>query len=109
MDDQGVTLLTQQKAARFLNMNVRTFVREVKAGRIPVVPYGRTFRYNVRDLIRWANSARPLSDYLGDQTRRSGMHISRSQLMDTELSFVSLLDARTNAKRQIGPQSELRR
>ena len=109
MDDQAITLLTQGKAAAFLGMTPRTFMSLVRAGSIPVVPYGRSFRYNVKDLIRWANSARPLSDYLGDQTRRPGMRISRSQLVDAGLSFANLLDARTNAKRPSGRRSELRR
>lgn len=109
MAGEGITLLTQGKASAFLGMNPRTFVSLVKAGYIPVVPYGRSFRYNVEDLIRWANSARPLSDYLGDQTRRSGTRISRSQLVDAELSFAKLLDARVSAKQPSGQRDASRR
>ena len=109
MDGKGVTLLSQRKAAAFLGLDVRLFARLVRNGDIPVVSCGHWFRYNIEDLIRWANSAKPLSDYLGDQTRRFGTPISRSQLVDSELSFAKLLAARTNAKHPSGQPDALHR
>lgn len=68
-------------------MTLRIFMAEVSAGRIPEKPYGNTVRFRQEDLDKWQTITNiHHSDYTN--VAKSGTHISRSNLMDADLSFV---------------------
>ena len=91
-------LYTKNAAIKYLreltgSMSLHTFEAEIAAGRIPVKPYGNTSRFRQEDLDLWAKiTITPLSESTNVATH--GTRISRSALMDTDLSFVKRLGAK---------------
>ena len=88
-------LYTQSAAIQYLReqcgqMTVRVFMEEVRQGRIPEKPYGKSVRFRKEDLDRWQTLTH-MHHIDCSKEANTGMRISRSLLKDTELSFVNLL------------------
>lgn len=57
MADEG--FLTTEEVLEYLQVNLRTVYRLIKAGRIPAVRVGRQWRFRKRDIDAWLESQRP--------------------------------------------------
>lgn len=53
-------LLTQPESAAFLNISERKFWEIVNDGKIPKLKVGRSVRFDVRDLMAYADSLKQL-------------------------------------------------
>jgi len=53
------TFLTTEEVLEYLQVNLRTVYRLIKAGSIPAVRVGRQWRFRKRDLDTWLESQRP--------------------------------------------------
>jgi excisionase family DNA binding protein len=54
--------LTTEEVLEYLQVNLRTVYRLIKAGRIPAVRVGRQWRFRKTDLDAWLESQRPRSE-----------------------------------------------
>jgi excisionase family DNA binding protein len=54
--------LTTEEVLEYLQVNLRTVYRLIKAGKIPAVRVGRQWRFRKRDIDAWLDSQRPRSD-----------------------------------------------
>jgi excisionase family DNA binding protein len=79
------TFLTTEEVLEYLNVNLRTVYRLIKAGTIPAVRVGRQWRFRKRDIDKWLEGQRH-SDIKGTGTARS-----RILLVDDEESIRKLL------------------
>jgi excisionase family DNA binding protein len=57
MADEG--FLTTEDVLEYLQVNLRTVYRLIKAGRIPAIRVGRQWRFRKRDIDAWLESQRP--------------------------------------------------
>ena len=57
--------LTTEEVLEYLQVNLRTVYRLIKAGKIPAVRVGRQWRFRKRDIDAWLDSQRPRSEYSG--------------------------------------------
>src|ERR1700674_3937996 len=64
------TFLTTEEVLEYLQVNLRTVYRLIKAGKIPAVRVGRQWRFRKRDIDAWLDSQRP---------RGSGARIAATQ------------------------------
>jgi excisionase family DNA binding protein len=55
------TFLTTEEVLEYLQVNLRTVYRLIKAGKIPAVRVGRQWRFRKRDIDAWLDSQRPRS------------------------------------------------
>jgi excisionase family DNA binding protein len=55
------TFLTTEEVLAYLQVNLRTVYRLIKAGKIPAVRVGRQWRFRKRDIDSWLDSQRPRS------------------------------------------------
>src|SRR5947199_2281515 len=53
------TFLTTEEVLEYLQVNLRTVYRLIKAGKIPAVRVGRQWRFRKRDIDAWLASQRP--------------------------------------------------
>ena len=53
------TFLTPEEVLEYLQVNLRTVYRLIKAGKIPAVRVGRQWRFRKRDIDAWLDSQRP--------------------------------------------------
>ena len=53
------TFLTTEDVLEYLQVNLRTVYRLIKAGKIPAVRVGRQWRFRKRDIDAWLDSQRP--------------------------------------------------
>jgi excisionase family DNA binding protein len=53
------SFLTTEEVLEYLNVNLRTIYRLIKAGKIPAVRVGRQWRFRRRDIDAWLESQRP--------------------------------------------------
>lgn len=51
--------LTTEEVLEYLQVNLRTIYRLIKAGKIPAVRVGRQWRFRKRDIDAWLDSQRP--------------------------------------------------
>jgi len=58
-DPMDETFLTTDEVLAYLQVNLRTVYRLIKAGKIPAVRVGRQWRFRKRDLDAWLDSQRP--------------------------------------------------
>lgn len=58
MDD---SFLTTEEVLEYLQVNLRTIYRLIKAGKIPAVRVGRQWRFRRRDIDAWLETQRPRS------------------------------------------------
>ena len=79
------TFLTTEEVLEYLNVNLRTVYRLIKAGSIPAVRVGRQWRFRKRDIDKWLEGQRH-SDIKSTGTARS-----RILLVDDEESIRKLL------------------
>src|SRR3954462_8810877 len=56
-NDEG--FLTTEDVLDYLQVNLRTVYRLIKAGKIPAVRVGRQWRFRKRDIDAWLESQRP--------------------------------------------------
>ena len=56
------TFLTTEEVLEYLQVNLRTVYRLIKAGKIPAVRVGRQWRFRKRDIDAWLDSQRPAAD-----------------------------------------------
>lgn len=99
-------LYTKHAAIKYLReqigrMSERAFEEEVNQGRILEKPYGRSVRYRKEDLDRWQTITRTRHIDCSNGTA-GGTRISRSSLLDGELSFAKLLAKQTSRARKTG-------
>ena len=59
MNDEG--FLTTEEVLDYLQVNLRTVYRLIKAGKIPAVRVGRQWRFRKSDIDAWLESQRPRS------------------------------------------------
>src|ERR1700730_10517310 len=53
------TFLTTEEVLEYLQVNLRTVYRLIKAGKIPAVRVGRQWRFRKRDIDAWLDSQPP--------------------------------------------------
>jgi excisionase family DNA binding protein len=96
MDD---TFLTTAEVLEYLQVNLRTVYRLIKAGKIPAVRVGRQWRFRKADIDRWlavqgAGRARTVPseiDTLESESDRTAAGPSRILVVDDEASIRDLL------------------
>jgi excisionase family DNA binding protein len=91
--------LTTEEVLEYLQVNLRTVYRLIKAGKIPAVRVGRQWRFRKRDIDAWLDSQRSRNEGPGiaaaaggvgtPQPPRSGRH--RVLVVDDEASIRELL------------------
>src|ERR1700754_4138072 len=57
MAEEG--FLTTEEVLEYLQVNLRTVYRLIKAGKIPAVRVGRQWRFRKRDIDAWLDTPRP--------------------------------------------------
>lgn len=63
--------LTTEEVLEYLQVNLRTVYRLIKAGKIPAVRVGRQWRFRKRDLDAWLETQRTRSARSGGASRQS--------------------------------------
>jgi excisionase family DNA binding protein len=79
MDD---TFLTTEEVLEYLQVNLRTVYRLIKAGKIPAVRVGRQWRFRKRDIDAWLDSQRPRGGARAPQSSGPGASSSPRQATD---------------------------
>src|ERR1043165_3748437 len=92
------TFLTTEEVLEYLQVNLRTVYRLIKAGKIPAVRVGRQWRFRKRDIDAWLDSQRPRggrgsasAQASPAQTPRSSADRLRILVVDDEASIRDLL------------------
>jgi len=95
MDD---AFLTTEEVLEYLQVNLRTVYRLIKAGKIPAVRVGRQWRFRKRDLDAWLEAQRTRARRAGTRVRAATPASSRARVLvvDDEAPIRDLL-ARTLA------------
>jgi excisionase family DNA binding protein len=57
--------LTTEEVLEYLQVNLRTVYRLIKAGKIPAVRVGRQWRFRKRDIDAWLDTQRPRGERVG--------------------------------------------
>src|SRR5688572_2301839 len=86
--------LTTEEVLEYLQVNLRTVYRLIKAGKIPAVRVGRQWRFRKRDIDAWLDSQRSRSaDTLGGAPHAAGSRDGRQRVLvvDDEASIRDLL------------------
>ncbi len=60
------TFLTTERVLEYLQVNLRTVYRLIKAGKIPAVRVGRQWRFRKRDIDAWLDNQRGESVRTGE-------------------------------------------
>ena len=87
--------LTTEEVLEYLQVNLRTVYRLIKAGKIPAVRVGRQWRFRKRDIDAWLDTQRPRGERMpegpvsGKPQTRDGR--SRVLVVDDESSIRELL------------------
>ena len=93
------TFLTTEEVLEYLQVNLRTVYRLIKAGKIPAVRVGRQWRFRKRDIDAWLDSQRPRggsresidASPAAAPTSRQAMERPRILVVDDESSIRDLL------------------
>jgi excisionase family DNA binding protein len=89
------SFLTTEEVLEYLQVNLRTVYRLIKAGKIPAVRVGRQWRFRKRDIDAWLESQRPRSAARATSStpRPSGASTGRPRVLvvDDEASIRDLL------------------
>jgi excisionase family DNA binding protein len=89
------TFLTTEEVLEYLQVNLRTVYRLIKAGKIPAVRVGRQWRFRKRDIDAWLDSQRPRTGAraAGAPPARPAAGLSRPRVLvvDDEASIRDLL------------------
>ena len=88
--------LTTEEVLEYLQVNLRTVYRLIKAGKIPAVRVGRQWRFRKRDIDAWLDSQRPragdrMSADSGDHVPPARTERPRVLVADDEASIRDLL------------------
>lgn len=86
--------LTTEEVLEYLQVNLRTVYRLIKAGKIPAVRVGRQWRFRKRDIDAWLDSQRPRGDRQPvDPAERPSLRAGRPRVLvaDDEASIRELL------------------
>ena len=88
------TFLTTEEVLEYLQVNLRTVYRLIKAGKIPAVRVGRQWRFRKRDIDAWLDNQRtrgmPTQPPAPAPTTRAGRR-ARILVVDDEASIRDLL------------------
>ena len=82
------SFLTTEEVLEYLQVNLRTVYRLIKAGKIPAVRVGRQWRFRKRDIDAWLESQRPRGSRAGAATQAPATTIVCSFLV-TVIASVS--------------------
>jgi excisionase family DNA binding protein len=92
------TFLTTEEVLEYLQVNLRTVYRLIKAGKIPAVRVGRQWRFRKRDIDAWLDSQRmragtrvPAQQSAPAVRAPAGMERPRVLVVDDEASIRDLL------------------
>ena len=89
------TFLTTEEVLEYLQVNLRTVYRLIKAGKIPAVRVGRQWRFRKRDIDAWLDAQRPRGERSEPAaTERPAVHTDeppRVLVVDDEASIRELL------------------
>src|SRR5207244_3363613 len=91
------TFLTTEEVLEYLQVNLRTVYRLIKAGKIPAVRVGRQWRFRKRDIDAWLDSqrlrggARAASAAAPPSRQATGATRPRVLVVDDEASIRDLL------------------
>ena len=88
------TFLTTEEVLEYLQVNLRTVYRLIKAGKIPAVRVGRQWRFRKRDIDAWLDSQRGTArndDTTAPAVRPAVMARPRLLVVDDEASIRDLL------------------
>src|SRR5687767_8240743 len=90
------TFLTTEEVLEYLQINLRTVYRLIKAGKIPAVRVGRQWRFRKRDIDAWLDSQgarRPVEPSGSDTPTARGAVTARPRVLvvDDEVSIRDLL------------------
>ena len=85
--------LTTEEVLEYLQVNLRTVYRLIKAGKIPAVRVGRQWRFRKRDIDAWLDSQRPRGDRPGAAAPVAPLRHTRQRVLvvDDEASIRELL------------------
>jgi excisionase family DNA binding protein len=85
--------LTTEEVLEYLQVNLRTVYRLIKAGKIPAVRVGRQWRFRKRDIDAWLDSQRPRGDRPGGAAPVAPVRNTRQRVLvvDDEASVRELL------------------
>jgi excisionase family DNA binding protein len=92
MADEG--FLTTEEVLAYLQVNLRTVYRLIKAGKLPALRVGRQWRFRKRDIDAWLESQRPRNIRPGRTAVRAGAAPEgrpRVLVVDDEASIRDLL------------------
>jgi len=94
MSDEN--FLTTEEVLDYLQVNLRTVYRLIKAGKIPAVRVGRQWRFRKRDIDAWLESSRPANGgagvaFLQDERQSTGGERPRILVVDDEQAVRDLL------------------
>ena len=73
--------LTTEEVLDYLQVNLRTVYRLIKAGRIPAVRVGRQWRFRKRDLDAWLEAQRTRAGLPAPVVRRSDAPSTRARVL----------------------------
>jgi excisionase family DNA binding protein len=87
------TFLTTEEVLAYLQVNLRTVYRLIKAGKIPAVRVGRQWRFRKRDIDAWLDSQRPRGSRPAPQAEAPRPQTGRPRILvvDDEASIRDLL------------------
>jgi excisionase family DNA binding protein len=85
--------LTTEEVLEYLQVNLRTVYRLIKAGKIPAVRVGRQWRFRKRDIDAWLDSQRPRGDRPAAAAPATPVRSARQRVLvvDDEASIRDLL------------------
>jgi excisionase family DNA binding protein len=85
--------LTTEEVLEYLQVNLRTVYRLIKAGKIPAVRVGRQWRFRKRDIDAWLDSQRTQSGFAPPPATHAAVRNSRHRVLvvDDEASIRELL------------------
>ena len=83
--------LTTEEVLEYLQVNLRTVYRLIKAGKIPAVRVGRQWRFRKRDIDAWLDSQRPRGDRPAASAAPARNTRQRVLVVDDEASIRDLL------------------
>ena len=85
--------LTTEEVLEYLQINLRTVYRLIKAGKIPAVRVGRQWRFRKRDIDVWLDSQRPGGDRQAAAAPAAPVRNTRQRVLvvDDEASIRDLL------------------